>query len=107
MEAMNVEELKEILHHFKKDKIQAQNGWSVELFLDTYEFLGVILLRVVEEVRVIGRILNSFNMNFIALIPKIDDPASFDDFRPISLYNRIYKIISKIIARMLKSENRL
>ena len=39
-----------------------------------------------------------FNSTFIALIPKIDLPKSYEDFRPISLCNYIYKIIGKIIS---------
>ena len=36
------------------------------------------------------------------LIPKMDKPKYFDDFRPISLANGIYKILAKIIARKIK-----
>lgn len=44
---------------------------------------------------------DAFNSTFIALIPQIDDPQSFNDFSHISLFNCIYKIISKIIANRL------
>jgi len=60
------------------------------------------ILKVIEESRLNGKIHSPLNATFIALIPKVDDPHSFDDFRPISLCNCIYKIIAKVIARRLK-----
>lgn len=39
----------------------------------------------------------------MCLIPKIDSPSSIRDYRPISLSNVAYKIISKILAERLKS----
>jgi hypothetical protein len=43
-------------------------------------------------------LLKEQNHSFIALIPKRLGASSVDQFRPISLCNIIYKIISKILA---------
>jgi hypothetical protein len=42
------------------------------------------------------------NHNFLALIPKTNGSHSAHQFRPISLCNIAYKIISKILANKLK-----
>ncbi|VFQ88583.1 unnamed protein product [Cuscuta campestris] len=43
----------------------------------------------------------SFGSTFITLIPKIDDPKSFGDFRPISLSTFMSKINTKLLASRL------
>ena len=48
------------------------------------------------------KIGGSTNSAFLALIPKEKDAKSFDRFRPISLCNIGYKIITKIMASKLK-----
>ena len=56
-------------------------------------------------------ILNVLNSNMpiieinktnIALIPKSNQPSKMADFRPISLCNTTYKLISKVLANRLK-----
>lgn len=42
------------------------------------------------------------NATFIALIPKTEDSSSPDKYRPISLCNIIYRIVSKVIVLRLK-----
>jgi len=108
MAAISEEELKTVLGSFQKDKSPGPDGWSIEFFLDLFDFLGNDLLAVIEDSRSSGIIPASFNSTFIALIPKSDNALTLNEYRPISLCNCIYKIISKVIARRLKktlSEN--
>jgi len=55
------------------------------------------MLIVVEESRVKGRILETLNATFIALILMMDNPTSLDQYKPIYLCNCIYKISARKI----------
>ena len=94
---VTIEEIHSILSISKNDKSPGPDGIRVEVYRALFEVLGRDLLRVVEDSRISGKIPVVFNTTFIALITKTDSPNSFDDFRPISLCNFIYKIIGKII----------
>ena len=49
-----------------------------------------------------GSLLREINCTIIALVPKVPNPESMNDYRPISCCNTVYKCISKIIAARLK-----
>ena len=95
-------ELSAVLHSFQKEKSPGPDGWPIEFFLGFLDLVGCDLLAVVEESRQAGFIHGPINDTFIALIPKSDHAEGFDDYRPISLCNCLYKIISKVISRRLK-----
>eukprot|EP00253_Pinus_taeda_P008490 PITA_08490 len=99
---VTMEELESTIKWFKKDKSPGPDGWTIEFYLAFFDLLGQDMLRVVEESRTSGSLYHAINSTLIALIPKPDSPSSFDDYRPISLCNCLYKIISKIIANRFR-----
>jgi hypothetical protein len=91
-------EIKDILSQFKKERSPGPDGWTSEFFIYYFDLVGVDLLQLVEDSRLKGKISRSLNATFLVLIPKKDIPLTFSDFRPISLCNLIYKLISKVIS---------
>jgi hypothetical protein len=73
-------ELKDTLQSFQKDKIPGPTGWSIQFYLGFFNLIGDDILKVIEESILNGRIHSPLNTTFIALIPKVNDPLSFDDF---------------------------
>jgi hypothetical protein len=74
------EELLRTLHNFQKDKSPGPDGLPIEFFISCYEFIEADLCRVVEATQLSGKVLAAFNTTFIALIPKMDNPTSFENF---------------------------
>ena len=73
------------------------------LFFQTYwTDIGMDVHQAVLSCLNSGSILKSINHTFITLIPKVNNSEKVFDFRPISLCNVIYKIVSKVIANRLK-----
>lgn len=60
---------------------------------------------VIEEIKLIfaeKRIANYINTTHIALIPKIQGPVMLGNYRPISLCNTVYKVLTKIVVAKLR-----
>lgn len=73
------------------------------LFFQTYwHIVGPAVTSLVLSVLRSATISESLNKTFIVLIPKRKDPEHMTDFRPISLCNVVYKLISKVLANRLK-----
>ena len=102
LEPISIQEVEVVLKGFKKDKSPGPDGWSVEFFLAFFDLIGEELVMVVEQARNEGKFPGTLNSTFLTLIPKCEKPSTFADFRPISLCNLVYKVISKIAALRLK-----
>jgi len=102
MDPVTKEEVESVIKSMAKEKSPGPDGWTVEIFLHFFELIGEEITEVVEESIKNGEIYSPFNATFIALIPKKEAPETFEDFRPISLCNSIYKIIAKVIALRIK-----
>jgi hypothetical protein len=86
----------------KKGKSPRSNGFLVEFFTRSFDLIKKDLLLMVKESQCSINVLRSMNSTFICLIPKKRECHSFEDYQPISCYNLVYKLITKIIAIRIK-----
>jgi hypothetical protein len=81
---------------------------SNSLFLKKFwKFFRVPLYKYTQHVFVTGNLTQSFNSAAIRLIPKKGDTKQLKNWRPISLLNCIYKIVSKALDARLQKINEL
>jgi hypothetical protein len=96
------DEILVVLRGFTKDKSPSPDRWIVDFFFHFFDLVFDDILEVVEEPRLSSIVNRYLNSNFIDLIPKVNGPTSFGDFRSITLCNLIYKIITKILSNRIR-----
>lgn len=96
-------EVKEALFKMFPTKAPGPDGYPDHFFQRNWDTCGEDLTRAVLRVLNGDEVPDEVNDTFIVLIPKVQNPSSLGRFRPISLCNVIYKIISKALANRLKS----
>ncbi|KAK1299943.1 putative ribonuclease H protein [Acorus calamus] len=87
----------------KSNSAPGPDGFNAFFFQHCWEIVGDDVVNAVKEFFTSGRLLKQFNHSFICLVPKEPNADSMDSFRPISLCNTIYKLITKILATRLQS----
>ena len=83
-------------------KAPSPDGFTSNFFHHFLDLVKEEVVEIVEESRSKRGVLKAFNVTFLTLIPKEVGAKILDKFRPISLCNVIYKIISKVISNRLK-----
>ena len=96
------EELEKVVYSCQEGKSPGPDELTIEFFQGFYDLVKEDLLKIVQESQRVGKVLGALNFTFLALIPKKQNPASFEEFRPISYCNVVYKLIAKTIALRLK-----
>jgi len=84
------------------DKAPGPDGFTARFFISCWDIIHRDLIRMVKKSQHCSKIGGGTNSSFLALIPKEKGAQNFSRFRPISLCNTGYKIITKVIANRLK-----
>eukprot|EP00253_Pinus_taeda_P002867 PITA_02867 len=99
---VTMDEFKAALFSMDPDKAPGPDGFSTRFLQSYWHIVGKDLLKMIQKFQDCQKIGGSTNSSFLALIPKEKGANSFNRFRPISLCNIGYKLITKIIASRLK-----
>ena len=96
------EDVKKALFQIGDMKAPGPDGLHVVFFKWFWHIIGDELTKEVLDAIIHKKIPEGWNSTNVVLISKVDSPEVLTQFRPISLCNVVYKIISKMLANRLK-----
>ncbi|KAL0292976.1 UNVERIFIED_CONTAM: hypothetical protein Sradi_6962600 [Sesamum radiatum] len=101
-ESVTRTDIKQTFFDIEEDKAPGPDGYSSGFYKAAWSVIGEEIMVAVEEFFLHGRLLKQVNATLLAFIPKVKNPVTVADFRPISCYNVIYKAITKILVHRIR-----
>lgn len=95
------EEIFAALRSMPKGKTSGQDGIPTEFYLTFYNLLIPLLQEIFNHAATFGELPEDFLNGDIILLPKVGDPTSCNNKRPITLLNFVFKIFTTIWQRRL------
>ncbi|XP_030477324.1 uncharacterized protein LOC115694334 [Syzygium oleosum] len=102
MAKVTMEEIKAAVFQMGATKAPGPDGLNGQFFQKHWEHVNQDVYGMVESFFNTGLLDMSLNRTHIVVIPKVMNPESINQYRPISLCNFSYKIISKVMVNRLK-----
>ena len=97
------EEVVAALKQMHPTKAPGPDGMSAIFFQKYWNVVGNDVTSMVLNVLNCNKSIVEINKTYITLVPKIKSPSKTTEYRPISLCNVVYKLISKVLANRLKA----
>ena len=97
------EEIQKVVNNLKLGKSPGQDGFTAEFFKLFIKDVGIYLSRSLNSAYACGHFSHYQNLGIITLLPKGNKPRYIlKNWRPISLLNVQYKILSHCISNRIK-----
>lgn len=100
--SFTLEEIKDAVFSMPADKSPGPDGMNGTFYKEHWDIVGPLVSKAILDCLNEHANLEFINSTLVTLIPKVKDPRTVGDFRPISLCNVIYKVISKVLISVLK-----
>nr|XP_027060692.1 uncharacterized protein LOC113687227 [Coffea arabica] len=98
-----MEEVKRVVFDLDKDSAPGVDGFTGIFFRHCWNIVALDILAATKDFLAGTPIPKGIASTLIVLIPKKPNPATFADFRPISLCTFVNKIFTKVLANRLKT----
>ena len=99
---ISVKEVKNALFSMGEWKAPGPDSFPPGFYRKAWPIVGNTVVDFVRKVWSNPNDIQCVNKTDICLIPKVDKPEFVTQFRPISLCNTIYKVVTKVVVNRLK-----
>ena len=99
--APSLEEVKRVIFEMDGDSAAGPDGFSGKFFTTAWEVVAHDVYRAVLSFFCGAELPRFITATSIVLLPKVMNPKDFTQFRPISVYNFLNKVISRILVGRL------
>lgn len=96
------EEMVAALKEMSPSKAHGLDGFNAQFYQRTWSITGREVISFVKNLQQTYGMPPGIAEALLVLIPKVECPSKIREYRPISLCNVIYKLITEVIANMLK-----
>lgn len=97
-----MEEIQDVVFQMGALKAPGPDGFSGIFYQHSWDIVKTDLFQLVQKFFQTGVLDPLLNRTHLSLIPKVKIPENISQYRPISLCNFSYKVISKLLANRLK-----
>jgi hypothetical protein len=99
-----MEEINTVLKEIPPDKAPGPDGFNGLFMKKSWDIIKADFIRLANDFYSGYMNLASINTAYITLIPKVNNPETMKEFRPISLVSMPLKFITKLLANKLQKE---
>lgn len=97
----SVEEIRSAVFNLKRDNVADPDGFGPIFYHIYWSIIKDDVINATLQFFKNGWIAPNYNYNTLVLIPKVNEADNIDQYRPISLDNFKFKIITKVLADRL------
>jgi hypothetical protein len=96
------EEIDAVVRHLPPDKAPGPDGFNGQFLKSCWHIIKDDIYQLLFDFHDGSLNIESVNMGYITLIPKVATPKTMNDYRPITLLNCVLKIVTKLLADRLQ-----
>lgn len=102
-EPPGLDELQRVVFSLNKDSSAGPDGFPAIFYSSCWDIIKTDLLEAVVDYFHCSSLPVGISATSLALIPKVENPTGWSDYRPISLYNCSHKIITRLLNERLST----